>query len=46
LASAADVFLTGGGNLVDNLRRLRIDDSRVVTSLRALLQDVVIARSR
>jgi len=46
LASAADVFLTGDGNLVDNLGRLRIDGSRVVTSLRALLQDAMIARSR
>ena len=38
LASAADVFLTGDGDLATNLGRLRIEGFRVVRSLRDLLE--------
>ena len=37
LASAADVFVTRDGRLAKSLERIPIEDFRVVTSLRALL---------
>jgi hypothetical protein len=37
LASAADIFLTGDRALASNLRRVRVENFTVVTSLRELL---------
>ena len=39
-ASAADIFVTGDGGLATNLRRLKVTDFTVVTSLRELLDEV------
>jgi len=46
LASAADVFLTNDGRFLTDLSRLKIDGFRVVRSLRELLDEVDLARSR
>jgi len=46
LASCADIFVTGDGALANQLRRVPMGDFRVATSIRELLDDPSLARSR